>query len=298
MSVHTLTFHETPYPLTPPGNPNTIQYLIPRRATNVELLKQVKNWHSPSRDSWWNCLINSQETTLIIIPAGKKTIQRKFAASQGIRIFHDFSASSGWFGLACLTWNPLRRHVLYNHCIVLIHSRFFDLQCEPCGLLLSYHQIFWQCFNSVRPIVKISAKHTTNKPVRTPKCRCLDQLKQPTPTHETPPTPGSSARGDQCKVPTKKTSLTHILREQSEAATSSAPTTFTASFASTTPHSSAHYTILKTTTYRTITTTRPRNYDPAGQDQDDSIQADPDNCAYIPDPADAAPDTLSKTQLP
>ena len=26
----------------PPGNPNTIQYLIPWRATNVELLKQVK----------------------------------------------------------------------------------------------------------------------------------------------------------------------------------------------------------------------------------------------------------------
>ena len=59
VSVHTLTFHETHYPLTPPGNPNTIQYLIPGRATNVELLKQVKNWQSPSRDLWSNCLIKS-----------------------------------------------------------------------------------------------------------------------------------------------------------------------------------------------------------------------------------------------
>ena len=42
VSVHTLTFHETHCPLTPPGNSNTIQYLIPGRATNVELLKQVK----------------------------------------------------------------------------------------------------------------------------------------------------------------------------------------------------------------------------------------------------------------
>ena len=46
-----------------PGNPNTIQYLIPGRTTNVELLKQVKNWQSPSRDPWSNCLINSRETT-------------------------------------------------------------------------------------------------------------------------------------------------------------------------------------------------------------------------------------------
>ena len=42
---------------------HTIQYLIPGRTTNVELLKQVKNWQSPSRDPWSNCLINSQETT-------------------------------------------------------------------------------------------------------------------------------------------------------------------------------------------------------------------------------------------
>ena len=63
VSVHTLIFHETHYPLFPPGNPNTIQYLIPGRTTNVELLKQVKNWQSPSRDPWSNCLINSRETT-------------------------------------------------------------------------------------------------------------------------------------------------------------------------------------------------------------------------------------------
>ena len=31
--------------------------------TIVELLKQVKNWKSPSRDPWSNCLINSRETT-------------------------------------------------------------------------------------------------------------------------------------------------------------------------------------------------------------------------------------------
>ena len=52
VSVHTLTFHETHYPLSSPGNPNTIQYLIPGRTTNVELLKQVENWQSPSRDPW------------------------------------------------------------------------------------------------------------------------------------------------------------------------------------------------------------------------------------------------------
>ena len=63
VSVHTLTFHETHDPLPPPGNPNTIQYLIPGRATNVELLIHVKNWQSPLRDSWSNCLINSRETT-------------------------------------------------------------------------------------------------------------------------------------------------------------------------------------------------------------------------------------------
>ena len=49
--------------MSPPGNPKTIQYLIPGRATNVEFLKQVKNWQSPSQDPWSNCLINSRETT-------------------------------------------------------------------------------------------------------------------------------------------------------------------------------------------------------------------------------------------
>ena len=55
VSVHTLTFHETHYPLSPPSNPSV--------ATNIELLKQVKNWQSPSRDPWSICLINSWETT-------------------------------------------------------------------------------------------------------------------------------------------------------------------------------------------------------------------------------------------
>ena len=63
VSIHTLTFHETHYPLTPPGNLTTIQYIIPGKATNVELLKQVENCQSPSRDPWSNCLINSRETT-------------------------------------------------------------------------------------------------------------------------------------------------------------------------------------------------------------------------------------------
>ena len=63
VSVQSRTFHETHYPLPPPGNPNTIQYLIPGRATNVELLKQVKNWQSPLRDPWSNCPINSREPT-------------------------------------------------------------------------------------------------------------------------------------------------------------------------------------------------------------------------------------------
>ena len=63
VSVHTLIFHETHYPLSPPGNPNTIQYLIPGRTTNVELLKQMKNWQRPSQDPWSHCLINSRETT-------------------------------------------------------------------------------------------------------------------------------------------------------------------------------------------------------------------------------------------
>ena len=31
--------------------------------TIVKLIKQVKNWQSPSRDPWSNCLINSRETT-------------------------------------------------------------------------------------------------------------------------------------------------------------------------------------------------------------------------------------------
>ena len=42
VSVHTLTFHETHYPLSPPGDHRTIQYLIPGRTTNVELLKTAK----------------------------------------------------------------------------------------------------------------------------------------------------------------------------------------------------------------------------------------------------------------
>ena len=46
-----------------PDTHRTIQYLIPGRTTNVEILKQVKNWQSPSRDPWSNCLINSRETT-------------------------------------------------------------------------------------------------------------------------------------------------------------------------------------------------------------------------------------------
>ena len=45
---HILTFHKTHYPLAPPAKTNTIQYLIPGRATNVEWLKRVKNWQSPS----------------------------------------------------------------------------------------------------------------------------------------------------------------------------------------------------------------------------------------------------------
>ena len=64
-----------------PGNPNTIQYQIPGWTTIVKLLEQVKNWQSPSRDPWSNCLINSQDMTKvkhIIIPAGKMTIQRQF----------------------------------------------------------------------------------------------------------------------------------------------------------------------------------------------------------------------------
>ena len=44
-----------------PGHLRTIQNLIPGRTTIVKLLKQVKNWKSPSRDPWSNCLINSRE---------------------------------------------------------------------------------------------------------------------------------------------------------------------------------------------------------------------------------------------
>ena len=61
VSVHTLTLHDAHYPPPPPQNPRTIQYLIPGWTTIVKLLKQVKNWQSPSRDPWSNCLINSRE---------------------------------------------------------------------------------------------------------------------------------------------------------------------------------------------------------------------------------------------
>ena len=44
-----------------PRHLETIHNLIPGWTTNVELLKQVKNWQSPSRDPWSNCLINSRE---------------------------------------------------------------------------------------------------------------------------------------------------------------------------------------------------------------------------------------------
>ena len=36
-----------------PGHLETIQNLIPGWTTNIELLKQVKNWQSPSRDPWF-----------------------------------------------------------------------------------------------------------------------------------------------------------------------------------------------------------------------------------------------------
>ena len=49
--------------LVSPGHVGTIQNLIPGWTTNVELLKQVENWRSPSRDPWSICLINSRETT-------------------------------------------------------------------------------------------------------------------------------------------------------------------------------------------------------------------------------------------
>ena len=46
-----------------PGHLGTIQNLIPGCMTIVKLIKRVKNWQSPSRDPWSNCLINSRETT-------------------------------------------------------------------------------------------------------------------------------------------------------------------------------------------------------------------------------------------
>ena len=49
------------YSFVQPGHHRTIQYLIPGWMTIVKLLKQVKNWQSPSRDPWSNCLINSRE---------------------------------------------------------------------------------------------------------------------------------------------------------------------------------------------------------------------------------------------
>ena len=49
--------------LVSPGHLGTIQNLIPGCMTIVKLIKQVKNWQSPSRDPWSNCLINSRETT-------------------------------------------------------------------------------------------------------------------------------------------------------------------------------------------------------------------------------------------
>ena len=44
-----------------PRHLETIQNLIPGWTTIVKFLKQVKNWKSPSRDPWSNCLINSRE---------------------------------------------------------------------------------------------------------------------------------------------------------------------------------------------------------------------------------------------
>ena len=91
MSVQTLTFHETHCtPPFPPGNPNTIQYLIPVRATNVELLKQVKNWQSPcgTLDLFVQLIPRKrQKVKLILILAGKKTLQRQFASAQGKCVF-------------------------------------------------------------------------------------------------------------------------------------------------------------------------------------------------------------------
>ena len=49
--------------LESPGHLGTIQNLIPGCMTIVKFIKRVKNWQSPSRDPWSNCLINSRETT-------------------------------------------------------------------------------------------------------------------------------------------------------------------------------------------------------------------------------------------
>ena len=74
-----------------PGHHRTIQNLIPGWTTIVKLLKQVKNWQSPSWDPWSNCLINSQEDDKgQTYYSGRqednsKTIQRQFADTAGIR---------------------------------------------------------------------------------------------------------------------------------------------------------------------------------------------------------------------
>ena len=82
-----------------PGHLGTIQNLIPGCMTIVKLIKQVKNWQSPSRDAWSNCLINSRETTqrsnqLLFRPA-KKTIPRQFADAQGKSWFCAGSRNQG-----------------------------------------------------------------------------------------------------------------------------------------------------------------------------------------------------------
>ena len=71
-----------------PDTMRTIQYLIPGWMTIVKLLKQVKNWQSPSRDPWSNCLINSREDDKCqsyYYSGRQKTIQRQFADPRSIR---------------------------------------------------------------------------------------------------------------------------------------------------------------------------------------------------------------------
>ena len=96
----TLTFYETLYPLLPPGNPNIIQYLIPGRATNVELLKQVKNWQGPSQDPWSNCLINSIEKAAPFLQPPPSRRQgfwhRKTCPSRSARFRASFYVICGW----------------------------------------------------------------------------------------------------------------------------------------------------------------------------------------------------------